>query len=362
MFGSEILDVALGMAFIFLLLSLIASGVREAIESFVKGRAVFLERGIREMLGDKNGTELASMIYNHPHISSLFKDGYHPENKRIRGGSMPTYIPARSFAVALIDTIVRGPVTEKAVVVTTADGGALSGKGAEPGSVRDVRVFKAGTIASKSPLTNHITVGDVRENLQHLVSERLQRVLILALDDAGDDIAKVQANVETWFNETMDRVSGWYRRRTQLWLFIIAAVMVFALDIDTVALTDHLWSSQSVRTTVAARAEAFANDPSVLLMAGGDTAKANAHAQSTLKRQLNELRALELPIGWHTSNESFLVQLFGLLVTVFAISLGAPFWFDALKRIMVIRSTVKPKSANATAKSEASQGASGGEK
>ena len=33
----------------------------------------------------------------------------------------------------------------------------------------------------------------------------------------------------------------------------------------------------------------------------------------------------------------------GLLLTAFAISQGAPFWFDLLNKIIVIRSTVKPR-------------------
>jgi hypothetical protein len=36
------------------------------------------------------------------------------------------------------------------------------------------------------------------------------------------------------------------------------------------------------------------------------------------------------------------VKILGLLVTVLAISLGAPFWFDLLNRLVNLRSTGKP--------------------
>jgi hypothetical protein len=69
-----------------------------------------------------------------------------------------------------------------------------------------------------------------------------------------------------------------------------------------------------------------------------------------------DLDALRLPIGWtkaplirHDSHGKilstdgeWLEAIAGWLVTAFAASLGAPFWFDLLNKIMVIRSTVKP--------------------
>ena len=72
---------------------------------------------------------------------------------------------------------------------------------------------------------------------------------------------------------------------------------------------------------------------------------------------LDSLYALRLPIGWSdvvagnwpAGNEwggvwrRTVASLFGWLLTAFAVSLGAPFWFDALNKIMVIRSTVKPR-------------------
>jgi hypothetical protein len=38
----------------------------------------------------------------------------------------------------------------------------------------------------------------------------------------------------------------------------------------------------------------------------------------------------------------FCAPVLGLLVTALAAMLGAPFWFDVLNKVMVIRSTVKP--------------------
>jgi hypothetical protein len=43
-----------------------------------------------------------------------------------------------------------------------------------------------------------------------------------------------------------------------------------------------------------------------------------------------------------TSPET-LQKLIGLLLTMMAISFGAPFWFDMLNRVTVIRSALKPQ-------------------
>jgi hypothetical protein len=95
---------------------------------------------------------------------------------------------------------------------------------------------------------------------------------------------------------------------------------------------------------VVARAEAAANDSSF--------------ASRSYSEAKNELESLGLPIGWangwgaprqdNMQNRRFEVwnhlfgPLFGWLLTALAATMGAPFWFDLLNKVMVIRSTVKP--------------------
>ncbi len=56
MFGSDVLDVAIGVTLLFLFVSLICSAIQEAIEAVLKWRAMDLERGIRELLQDQGST------------------------------------------------------------------------------------------------------------------------------------------------------------------------------------------------------------------------------------------------------------------------------------------------------------------
>ena len=84
-----------------LMLSLICSALNELIEGAVKNRARDLERGIRTLFADPNATVLVQQLYNHPLVSSLFRGRYDQNKKR----NLPAYIPARTFALALMDVL-----------------------------------------------------------------------------------------------------------------------------------------------------------------------------------------------------------------------------------------------------------------
>src|SRR4051794_10072541 len=94
----DMLDVAIGIAFVFLLTSLIASAIREVIESWFKRRARDLRDGIAELLRD---TPVMQAIYDHPLVNGLYKGGNYTAANN--AGDLPSYIPARNFALALME-------------------------------------------------------------------------------------------------------------------------------------------------------------------------------------------------------------------------------------------------------------------
>src|ERR1041384_636043 len=104
MFGSSIIDIAIGMVFVYLLLSLICSAANEIIERYSRKRASDLENGIKEMLLNPDGTgDLVERLYKHPLVYSLYAKPYTPGAK-----TLPSYIPARNFALALMDLVAKG--------------------------------------------------------------------------------------------------------------------------------------------------------------------------------------------------------------------------------------------------------------
>ena len=121
MFGSAALEVLIGLIFIFILVSIICSAVREAMEAWLKTRAAYLEHAIRELLNYKDGTGLAKSLYEHPLVYSLFSGNYKPGKQEERpailanGDNLPSYIPFRNFALALMDITARGPECQRRI-------------------------------------------------------------------------------------------------------------------------------------------------------------------------------------------------------------------------------------------------------
>src|SRR5262245_22127151 len=102
MFGSKILDVAIGIIFLYILISILCSAIRESIEAWLKTRASHLEHGIRELLSDRGAEGLVISFFNHPLIYGLFSGEYKPGGAArspgmfASGGNLPSYIPAKN--------------------------------------------------------------------------------------------------------------------------------------------------------------------------------------------------------------------------------------------------------------------------
>jgi hypothetical protein len=308
LFGSVILDVAIGLILVYLLLSLIATAAREGIESMMKSRAVLLERGIRALLDDSSGSGFTTRLYEHPLISSLFLGAYEPLARRRTGANLPAYIPTGLFVQALLDLALRPAVPAPYVATQT-----------------DVR----------------LTTDTLRVSIERIDSPAVRRALHSAVDSAQGDIDRVRSSLANWYDGTMDRVSGWYKHQTQWILLAIALAMAIIIDVDTLRIGQHLYKSPAQRAVAVAMAARVAADT---------TFRASRVDSAGAERALAHLDSLELPILWKgvQPNASGIVHhvadsALGWFVTALAVSLGAPFWFDLLNKFMVIRSTVKPR-------------------
>ena len=92
-------------------------------------------------------------------------------------------------------------------------------------------------------------------------------------------------SVEGWFDDAMDRVSGWYRRRVQVMLWVLAVIVAVTLNADTIRIADHLWKDKTVRAAVVARTQ---NPPSA----------SSATSVTEIADSVDKLKELQLPIGW----------------------------------------------------------------
>ncbi|MFN6992892.1 MAG: hypothetical protein ACK4PH_01740, partial [Aquincola tertiaricarbonis] len=192
-----------------------------------------------------------------------------------------------------------------------------------------------------------------------LSSPHLRRAVLSALDHGGQDLEAVRKNVEDWFDGAMDRAAGWYKRRTQAVLFAIGLLCALLLNVDALHVMNRMNVDKKLRDAVVAQAA----------QVQAPDAAASGPPGERIERLRTQLEATGMPIGWNYREATWLpvpVQLcgsaaatdspcdspdlgklvravFGWLLTALAVMLGAPFWFDVLNKLMVIRSTVKPK-------------------
>jgi hypothetical protein len=358
MFGSVVLDVAIGMAFVFLLLALIASTVQEFLATLVQARSANLLRGLCGLFSGgtlEDGTSFVERIYNHGLIQGLYRDdrdfpsiarptpaaGQFSEPRRnallprnllqrlmrldpvpplkdIKDLSvLPSYIPARTFALALIDLL-----NEKH----------LSG----PEAAHAIRA-RLLAVTNRSP-----------EN------KAFQALLALA-NHAEDDLTHLGEAIEQWYSDVMDRVSGWYKKNTQYILLGIGAILALTLNVDSIRVAQTLWFDRDVRQSMVDAARATPAPPVV-----GSTSSDQLRAK--LQDDITGFQATTetlLPVGWnhdpfstpagiHPGNWRqrtirITSALAGWAITALAISLGAAFWFDTLNKFVVVRNTIKPQ-------------------
>ena len=297
MFGLQILDVAIGLIFVYLILALTCTAVNELIAGWLDRRRNNLFQGLRNLLSDPTwkglspGADLVGSFYSHPLIKSLEENG-----------TKPSYIPSRTFALTLLD------------LIAPAD-------------------------ATKSR-----TIDDVRGALEKLPKDSpIRGALLVMLDDAGDDLKKVQANIEIWFNNSMDRVAAWYKTRTQTIIIIIAVLVVLATNADTLRIGKALSNDQALRDALVAQAQEYVKTP--LPSGTPDASKPAADKVEEIKKNVTAIQTLGVPLGYTGETPDgfnwWLSKLLGLMLTIGAASLGAPFWFDILNKFINVRSVGK---------------------
>lgn len=318
------LDVAIGLIFVFFILAVVCSGINEAFASAFRWRAQDLERGLWELLRDpdarENATEALEKMKAHPLIRPML----YPPNKASaqlsppvrkngrpktsRKTDLPSYIPSRTFTSALLGF--------GQTAVNVADGADLK----------------------------H-AMRKIDQSITEIPSEPVRQALTALLHNAQGDAVAFRHNVEQWYDDQMERVSGWYRKRIQKVLWILAFVVAFTLNADALQMAKRLWVEPSVRQSLVSQAETATTQPTE-----------NTDASTTLE-------TLTVPLGWHLESArddpqgfpiyqdwemiwALLSKLIGLTLTAVAISFGAPFWFDTLSKLARLRSGGAPPPAS----------------
>jgi hypothetical protein len=322
------LDVAIGISFLYLLTTFAASAIVEFISNWKNWRGEMLYAGIGNMLSDS--TLISAMdIYADPLIANLSRNDAAPSRldfleKRgwrpnINGESVsfPSYIPAASFSSAVLDALI------------------LKGDPDAP-----------------APASPHDMIASIQWTLNaakkdsRFQKDALRAVIQTTLVARGDSVQALQFALEKWFNDTMDRVTGWYKRRTQSLLLMIGLAIAYGCNINTIAMTLWLWEGDAARQAVVAAAADYSKNHTLPLTVTNDANGRQALGDSfvSMTKQVADvdrrMTALQFPIGWpvDVSVAWFFQYFVGGLLTAIAISMGSTFWFEALQSLFNIRS------------------------
>ncbi|HUR85203.1 MAG TPA: hypothetical protein VMY78_07650 [Solirubrobacteraceae bacterium] len=317
--GFAALEVLVGLSFMFFLLSTACSAVQETLASILGWRAKTLEdavgnllgnpkvkRGVKEWFGavDKRGVDekalkaheaaglpadLTTEVFDHWRIRALVRD---PDSS-LRRRRRPSYLPPRALSLAVAETL--------------AEHAGTSAAEQQDGS------------PTRWAKTDAEILAGIDKAIARLPAEHPREVLQKAAANAHDELEGFRSQVEMAFNDTMERASGWYKRKAQFVLAIVAVAFAVGLNVDTVSIATHLYNDEAVRTAVVAGANS-ADEPQQA---------ADAVAQ---------VKQLQLPVGWSAENTpsdvtGWLSRIPGWLLTIAALLLGAPFWFDVLSRL-----------------------------
>ena len=203
-------------------------------------------------------------------------------------------------------------------------------------------------------------------------------------------MTKFEKSLEQWFEDSMDRLGAAYKRRVQLVGMSVAILVVVAVNANTITIVRTLSTNSTLRQALVGMATQAVNDSIAHGATAGAPARAGDSTQANpdssplgvpssiaqdsavarltrLTGSLESLGVLGLPIGypplsaateqlrerstWTFASAMLKERLpiarkewLGLLITAFAVSLGAPFWFDVLNKAVSFRSSgTKPE-------------------
>jgi hypothetical protein len=417
MFGSNVLEIAIGIVFVYLLLSLLCTVINEGIANFFEMRGKNLLAGVKNLLNDPEFTSLGQHIYNHGLIGGVIQ-GVTDFGQKNR---LPSYIGPTNFALALMDILgSRGAgcvvveqrqkeleeaqkksaadpndgtlkkvvsdaraaldrATNSAADVETKYG--IAGEAAKKvkalkdfGKIKEASDTLDQALAAGRALASEYPDpwGSLQKGIEVLPSGNTKQSLLALLDKTKREMAlvseeirtgehaveKMRVNLEGWFNDGMDRFTGWYKRWTRQICFGVAIVLVIFANADTLMLANRLARDGALRDAIVSAADSAtqkitaAESPAQKLVLDLDK------IQTARQQLLEESERLNLPLGWidpkvNGKEDPFAFERIpytaggwvwkavGLFVSALAVSLGAPFWFDTLSSFMNVRGAGK---------------------
>ena len=401
--SSGIIDLAIGLAFVFGVTAALSSVVTELIARYLGLRGAYLLRGLRELLDGPGATTVLSEAQEDYKTTKnlMAQKPPPPAGAAHRAPAARAAAPGRQQAPAPEP----GPAADPGPALPSATGALLGSpilrsqgmtgqistrnlilRPAAPAGQPEpaARAARLETSEGKRPwracrsLPSYISARSFSEALMdlvvpdagglttmnsvsHYVGElpdsmpTLKASLQALVTNAGDDVASFRTSVENWYDDHMDRVSGWYKRRVGRITIVVGAILVLLLNINTIAIGRTLYNDSVIRTAVSSVAAKTTSCPA---------GQGQQACLVGLQAELSAAAQAGLPVGWATvpgcaapetscnwldqrgifsrhggSGWQVALVLIGFLITITALTPGARFWFDLLGRLGSLRAT-----------------------
>lgn len=283
-----ILSVAIGLILVLLLMSILSSTVHDIIASVLSLKAKHLKSTLNGMLG-KHCTD----FFQHPFFQQLT----YADHRQKGDYRLPDWINKETFSAVLHDI-----------------------------------------------LQSEHTGTNLAEKIQSIEDPKLRRLLEYLVRESDGTIGGLKAKMEVWFDEVMERSSAYFARATKWRLFFIGLALSAILNADSIHIYRALSADPELREKMVAAAERIAAADTLPVVARDSSLKVYIqNTQAFLGKELNGLDS-SLGLGWQqpasdNSIPGWLVKLAGFLLTGIAVTFGATFWFDLLKKLLSLRNS-----------------------
>jgi hypothetical protein len=335
MFGTEIIEVGIGLAFAYFAISIICSGIVELGVKLSKLRARHMKMALGKLLDDKNYNGFVGELYKHHLISSPLKEKL----------GDPTSITSRNFASAVMEILGKND------------------------KISEEEQFKL-----------------IEERIKTIKQPATRERLLAILHSSANHFDTLRAKIENWFNDSMEGVTEWYRQRMRTWVTIVSIVVVGVMNADTIKMATMFWNDDELRSATVQAAQGYSNSLEARMKTPIVTPAAPVQTVDTLQgangdsivvktvtvgsadslQTMNDLVSIKttldtlykdinatkvLPIGWNSEilpgcigwdkKQSalawWLMKIAGLILTVGAVSLGSTYWYKQLQSLLRLR-------------------------
>lgn len=444
MFNNVALDVFIGLIFIYLLYSLLATAINEFIATLFAYRHRMLEKAIEQMLDGKSYSYywwdklMNILLWIYQGATDLFSSGkgksvglmaFISNEKLPSGPTRSVILPMRRVKLNSKARLFASKVINHPLYRRKAEHSILFRKpaylNAETFSDILTDLFTRGQSGANS---TPVFLNDIRDfvNTELKDNPDLRRIINIYLEQANGDIQKFRLLLERWFDDTMERVTGWYKRQANKVLMLIGFTLALIFNVSTINIVARLSVDKAAREAMVQNASQYVKTHLVdsVRSASDSTASHSAPPDDEYKQAGEKLSAIRnlydssiaqdnsiMGLGWEgygytrdtndfkkkyslsnydlirdiiedrvrdTSNYKQLHAianyqtysealkkkypdhpqtpgaleklwwvlsktfsqwrlLFGFLITAFAVSLGAPFWFDLLNKFVNLR-------------------------